>query len=197
MLKYTREILSGENVFSGEKADELKLTTTGITERNIQKALYFKNRNSVVIPNYIPPRWGSECDLFVVRKTLWSAEYEIKISRADFKADFRKKIKHRRLQSQRLQDEGLPTQFFYVMPSLLVLPKDVPEYAGLIYCQWHKNYIGGYLHIKVIRNAPRIGKHKRTQNDLHKIEKTCYHRFWSERLSFDDYRRQIFREKQK
>jgi len=58
-------------------------------------AKYFNFRKNLIVPNV---SWGfniHECDLLIVRKSGYAIEVEIKISKSDFKADF-KKI-HKRL----------------------------------------------------------------------------------------------------
>lgn len=60
-------------------------------EYQIQNMLYhwIFGTSSLLLPNYTPKTWF-ECDLFAVTKAGYMREYEIKTSRADFKADARK-----------------------------------------------------------------------------------------------------------
>jgi len=58
-----------------------------ITARDIQRALILpRYRQSTVMPNYTPRGWW-ECDVFELTKAEMFVEYEIKLSRADFRAD--------------------------------------------------------------------------------------------------------------
>jgi len=77
----------------------------------------------------------NESDFLAVSKSGYVWEIEIKVSRADFKNDFKKmdrggKNKHEKLQS----GKGLkPNKFCFAVPNKLISVKEVPDYAGLIY----------------------------------------------------------------
>ena len=80
-----------------------------------------------------------ECDVISVSKSDYIYEYEIKISRADFKKDFIKE-KHNHIINEKFtytrKGEILfrvCNYFNYVVPKVLISPDEVPEYAGLIY----------------------------------------------------------------
>lgn len=90
-----------------------------------------------------------ECDFWCMSKSGYAKEIEIKISRSDFKADFKKQRKHLLLSSAK----GSPNKFYYACPSGLLLLSEVPKYAGLIY--WDE--ISG---CKIIKEAPYIHKSK-------------------------------------
>lgn len=92
-----------------------------------------------------------ECDVFGINRNGYSYEFEIKMSRSDFQAEFRNKIhKHKKLNNRdavKVYDEWkngkrtgekceliqIPNRYFFVCPKGLILPNEVPEYAGLIY----------------------------------------------------------------
>ena len=84
-----------------------------------------------------------ECDVISISKSDYIYEYEVKISRSDFKADF-KKPKHTLITEKK---------FIKVVPENLVSVEEVPEYAGLMYA----NERGGY---DIIKKAPIIHKTK-------------------------------------
>ena len=80
-----------------------------------------------------------ECDVISVSKSDYVYEYEIKISRQDFKRDFIKE-KHNFIVNEKFtyvrKGETLwrTTNYFnYVVPQNLVSIEEVPDYAGLIY----------------------------------------------------------------
>lgn len=80
-----------------------------------------------------------ECDVISISNSDYIYEYEIKISKADFKKDFEKQ-KHKNILNEKFisgkKDELnfiLPNYFNYVVPNGLISEEDVPEYAGLIY----------------------------------------------------------------
>lgn len=64
-----------------------------------------------------------------------------------------------------------PNYFWYVCPSELI--KEVPEYAGLIYCDHY---------IKIIKQAPRLHKEKISSEMEKKILSSFYYRYWKLRL---------------
>ena len=87
---------------------------------------------------------SSECDCLVISKNGHATEYEIKTSRADFKADFNKLEKHKLL-----REGGYITKhFYYLTPKGLLSLEDIPEYAGLV------EYTYGHLWFK--KKAPSI-----------------------------------------
>ena len=67
-----------------------------------------------------------ECDIIKVTLSGYATEYEIKVSKSDFRADLKKKHKH---------DSKFIKQLYYVVPEeLLEFAKQyIPEYAGLAY----------------------------------------------------------------
>jgi hypothetical protein len=102
-------------------------------------------RRGFVLPSYTPANWW-ECDVFEVTSAMFFREYEIKLTRSDFKADAHKesaatrrfingvwteqpaKNKHACMG----QPNG-PRQFWYVVPEGLIEPSEIPQWAGLIY----------------------------------------------------------------
>jgi hypothetical protein len=71
-----------------------------VTEKWITRRLvgHFGYAKNVVLPNYANGLVGWEADLVLIRPSGWAEEFEVKISAADFKAEFRDKAgKHRRL----------------------------------------------------------------------------------------------------
>ena len=100
-----------------------------------------------------------ECDVISISKSDYIYEYEVKISRSDFKADF-KKPKHNLITEKKFIKETkketfylVPNYFYFVVPENLVSVEEVPEYAGLMYI----NERGGY---DIIKKAPIIHKTK-------------------------------------
>jgi len=123
----------------------------------------------IMIPNYYVD--GYEMDMFKVSERGYVTEYEVKVSRGDFKADFKKapelfekhklgSTKHDRVKT----GERLCNRFYFVVPQGLVKPEEVPEYAGLIYytkagrIEWMGDF-------RLVKNARLL--HKRTMVDAH------------------------------
>ena len=74
---------------------------------------------------------GQEADFVGVTRSKLVTEYEIKRSRSDFQADFKKKEKHRFL-----KDGKSPVNYFYyVCPAGMILPNEVPKEYGLIWIE--------------------------------------------------------------
>lgn len=80
-----------------------------------------------------------ECDVISVSGSDYIYEFEIKISRQDFKKDFLKE-KHQHIINEKFtyQRKGellwrVCNYFNYVVPEGLVSIEEVPDYAGLIY----------------------------------------------------------------
>lgn len=102
-----------------------------------------------------------ESDVIAISGSEVVKEFEIKISRSDFKADFKKKRKHDRLQNpSKYRTQCIPNKFYYVCPEGLIKPEEVPEYAGLIYVSAIK-YLGREeFTINYIKQARYIHKEK-------------------------------------
>ena len=168
-----------------------------MNERAIQNALYpwlaFERGYLLSCPNYTPAHWF-ECDLFAVTKANFAVEFEVKISRADFKADAKKgpdeytrqrfgtmhpenrakydvdlRSKHERLTDG---DTRGPSRFFYVTPAGLIQLAEVPSFAGLIELN-HRN------RPKVIKEAPKLHRTKVDDKVLANCRAVFYHRFWT------------------
>jgi hypothetical protein len=113
-----------------------------------------------------------ECDVISITKNRVVYEYEIKVSRSDFKADFKKSFKHRLLRGDKTLEEDYrrrwevylnhrPNHFYYVVPEGLVKVEEIPSYAGLIYIKYDNSFSG--YDVAIIKNAPKIHKVKATQ----------------------------------
>lgn len=138
-----------------------------------------------------------ESDIIRVLPSLFYAEYEIKVSTADFKADFRKSdhwydyeagvrskrivTRHEFLASAQTsigsKETARPRYFYFVCPQALILPDDVPPHAGLIYVDT-ADAIRGWG-VKVIRKAPVLkNSTKLSSRQLYNLlRKACYKRF--------------------
>lgn len=90
-----------------------------------------------------------EMDVVSMSKSGVLREYEIKVSRTDFKADKKKKTKH--IHYSEKDKWYAPNYFTYVCPVGLINESEVPEYAGLWYYSNGKFY--------VIKESPRIHKY--------------------------------------
>jgi len=109
-----------------------------------------------------------ECDVLGINKNEYIYEFEIKRSRADYQADFKKTYKHKHLANkdslreynswrkgivEKVQNIIIPNRFFYVCEKNLIKKEEVPKYAGLLYITEKKE-------IENIKNAPLLHKNK-------------------------------------
>lgn len=89
------------------------------------------------VPNAYIFKW--ESDFFIQKDNGYCYEFEIKVSKADFKKDFEKSDKHEVLKNGffiNYRNEQItrkrPNKFYYVAPIGIIDIKDVPKYAGLM-----------------------------------------------------------------
>lgn len=87
--------------------------------------------HQIVCPNVSHLMKGQQDMISVTRKGM-VIEYEVKISRSDFKRDERKG-KGFSFDNAHLFPNHVPNQFFYVVPEGLISPKELPKYAGLYF----------------------------------------------------------------
>lgn len=73
-----------------------------------------------------------ECDVLSLSKAGYTHEFEVKVSRSDFKADFKKR-KWREFDNNK--EYNLPNYFTYVCPSGKITVEDLQPYMGLIYIE--------------------------------------------------------------
>lgn len=164
-----------------------------MTEKKIQNALFDRLTAmgyKLITPNYTPRGWF-ESDVFAITKNDRAVEFEIKISRSDFKADAKKgpsghkrmfsgetKSKHERLT---LADTNGPTRFIYVVPTGLIQPDEVPEWAGLWYVREVLCNFNGTGRVKFdeIKKAPKLHNDTVCPRVTGHAIGVFYWRFWS------------------
>lgn len=108
-----------------------------------------------------------ECDVISISKSDYIYEYEVKISRSDFKNDF-KKNKHQLMLEKKSVKESkddiyyfTPNYFYFVVPKDLIKIEEIPEYAGLIYFENFK--------FEIIKKSPLIHNVKATNKFIRQI----------------------------
>jgi hypothetical protein len=109
-----------------------------------------------------------EADVISISKTDYIYEYEIKISKSDFKKDFIKE-KHNNIINEKYtiqNKDGVfylaPNCFYFVVPENLITIEEIPVYAGLIYF----NESGIFT---IIKKAPFIHKIKATEKFIRSV----------------------------
>lgn len=113
--------------------------------------------------------FGGESDFMVQKQSSqYIYEYEIKISRSDFLADFKKIDRHRILQD--VTKTWKANRFYYVVPDGLISSNEVPKYTGLIYITDNN--------VLTVKQAPLLHQ---TKNKIEAILfERIYHRWKSQ-----------------
>jgi hypothetical protein len=159
-----------------------------VNARLIQARLMFDGyRRHMELPNYTPLRWF-ECDIFEVTAAGYFREYEIKLTRSDFKADARKERrhwwdavgpvlpKHGRLA---IGDTEGPSQFWFVTPEGLVTESEIPRWAGWIVVSKNEHTSNPVfdLRYKALKRAPRLHNQKCNPKVVEHAKSVCYYRY--------------------
>ena len=146
-----------------------------ITTIEMEEAIsrLFGIRTHIIVPNI---SWGlvgmHECDVFIVKTSGCAVEVEIKRSKSDLLADFKKKHNH---------DDERIKEFYYALPDKLLETCEelIPEHAGIIECRrnpWSK----GIVKASIKRKAKiRKGYRKLTMEEQFKVAKLGTMRIWS------------------
>lgn len=150
------------------------------TEAKIQDLLAetFNRRGCLCVPNC--QAFGWESDLIRVTPRLYSAEYEVKISRADFRADSRggnKRWRHITLEdkhSKTAHAKITPNYFWYAAPQGVIPLGEVPPFAGLV-----ELIEPGYFEIR--KKAPQLHKEPLVLRDVLYITRGAAIRYWKQR----------------
>lgn len=177
------------------------------TEEYIQKKLdgfFAESTKKYVLENLYVFRW--ESDKLIETKSGLIYEFEIKISRSDFKNDFKKKDKHiilegkethiptfEKLESiykERYEKNYLvshfkkPNYFYYAVPEGMIDKEDVPDYAGLIYVMPDDGEFK-FNYLKLVKMAPKLHDTKYTDDDLNLGEKFYYNMLsWKDKFRY-------------
>lgn len=111
------------------------MNQSSLTEAKIQLILAtkFMKQGCVCVPNC--GAFGWEADLLRLTRSLSCVEYEIKITKADFRADAQKRWKHQLLSQPRKAREDrsfVPNYFWYCAPAGVIPAVELPAYAGLL-----------------------------------------------------------------
>lgn len=155
----------------------------------------------IIIPNFYYGQY--EMDLFRLMPSGYVVEYEVKMSRNDFRNDFKKaKIKieggywHHHENGVRYEDmpkvrvtkhdliaagQGACNRFFFVTPENLVKPEEIPAHAGLIYYCGPLGMSSYGGHFRIVKNAPLIKRDKVKDEEYKSIAGSLAFREWNHR----------------
>lgn len=169
-----------------------------LTERIVQECLYWwtlRKGHHWQAPNVYVFDW--ESDLLSVTEAGFTHEFEIKLSRADFKADAHKVGKHdivvtgsrtktarerfrQHYHAKNFEDRIIgdrPNYFWYVCPNNMVTLDEIPPHAGLITISWNP-YVQ-YCHIyDVLKKAPRLHNAHLSITQMSNLLNSIYFRYW-------------------
>ena len=188
------------------------------TEEYIQRKLggfLSMSTQKYVMENLYVFSW--ESDKLIMTRSDMLYEFEIKISRSDFKADFKKKDKHVILEGKEefvpsydkildcwkpLHEEYYkvsrykkPHYFYYAVPEGLIDASEVPEYAGLIYVlpEGKRETKDGKFcwdGFYVVKSAPKLHNDKYTNDELNLTDKFYYNMLsWKDKCREEKDRR--------
>lgn len=154
-----------------------------LTEKIIQDSLKrFLSQPRFRINNLYVFNWESDI-LFLTNSGYWY-EIEVKISKSDFKADFKHKKSKHELVLLSKENTNKPNYFYYAVPKDLIPLEDIPEYAGLIYVDENGSH-------EIIKKAPILHKVKNDPNKMNLLDK-FYNNFMNAKynafISDRDYR---------
>jgi hypothetical protein len=176
----------------------MKTFVTGevkLTERQVQNALYIHcaiKNHELIVPNSCLFAW--ESDVVSVLKSGFICEFEIKISRADFKADTKKRRTEILVNPHRQRDlwgggvevlapHSRPNYFYYAVPAGLIAAEEVPAYAGLLYVHRMPDSAELVSTMREIKPAQRIHNDKMNDWQRHQLMRAVNVRYWRQRLA--------------
>lgn len=153
-----------------------KPKTKAITTIEMEDAIarHFGWRVNIIVPNI---SWGlpgmHECDMFILKKSGYATEVEIKRTKADLLADFKKPHGHNDVRIR---------EFYYALPDKLLEKCEdlIPEHAGIISCRRSEWGNRDTVYASIKRNA-KIRKEcrKLTQEEQFKVAKLGTMRIWA------------------
>ena len=136
-------------------------------EIEIAVAKFLNLKANIIVPNV---RYGMdfqhECDIFMITKSGYGYEVEIKISKQDLMRDFKKKNGHKSNKIGRL---------FYAMPEYM---EDcislIPEYAGILIAK----RCDGKVECYKVRNAKKTSSYRFTEKEQMHLARLGTMRIW-------------------
>jgi hypothetical protein len=140
--------------------------------------------NYAAIPNVSWSWLNWEADLIGISKAWYTTEYEIKISKADFEKDFKKR-KHYSMTRGQIRTNRIPNYFCYVAP-LKAIPLCIPDHAGLILIK-HNDY---NMWFEKIKGAPRLHNNIIKTSDMLAILRSVVFKYWDLAKTLNHEKRQ-------
>lgn len=127
---------------------------------------------------------GAEMDFMRIDEQDYVNEYEIKVSKSDFKDEFIAKVDKHNLLSTR--HNSCPNRYWLAAPSGIIDKDDVPEYAGLIEYIKEKD---GTFRQRIVKRAPLLNSIITDPKSL--FYKAYYKAHNAQDKEFNNYRKRI------
>lgn len=148
------------------------------SEKSVQKMLwaYMNKKYEMMIPNCFT-QFDNEADVLAFRKSGFVDEFEIKLSKADFKNDAKKIVflsesKTFGPKYESLCDGNMSNYFWYVFPNDIKIElEDVPSWAGVIHITQHG--------LRQVRGPKRLHGVKTTLEYKYSQVRKLGYRFWN------------------
>lgn len=101
------------------------------TEMSCQLAVYNYRHRIKLYPTILTNIYyfGWESDVLYISPSGHLYEWEIKLSKSDFRADGIKVLKHQKLAA--MEPGKGPSEFYYLSPPGIIKVEEIPSYAGL------------------------------------------------------------------
>ena len=167
------------------------------TEKDLQKEFWRSTypRYEILAPNICLDWMSGEMDLLGLRKSGFVDEIEIKLTKADFKADFKKTIKVKEkgiikypysksypVYEDKLKHDLIPlgktycNYYSFLMPEDLIGMCEIPDYAGV-----YAYYIdrAGNPRIRVMKSSPRLHSNKLPTRLQYEVGRKMGYRYWA------------------
>lgn len=141
-----------------------------MTARQIQESLYtwlLAKGHRLVVPNTHALGW--EADLVSLTKAGLANEYEIKLTRADYRADAKKTAKHKALRT----GQHAANYFWYVTPPGLDVDP-LPKHAGHI----EVGQDDAWVDCRVVKRAPRLHARALDRRGLERLAVSLMYTAW-------------------
>lgn len=168
-------------------------TSCDVAVSNVQDRFFlsFRDRYELLVPNIYLDNHSCEMDMFCIRKSGLCDEIEIKMSKSDYLADFKKMVRiyelkndGKRRWSTRILEEkhtaieqGMmaPNYFSFLMSEDLAEKCDIPDYAGLY---TYRVLDSGITFITQKKTSPLLHRSKISLESKYKIAKKAAMRRW-------------------
>lgn len=115
---------------------------------------------------------GFEADILSVTKTAFIHEFEIKVSRQDFKVDKNKN----KWQFYEKVGTYCPNYFWYTCPVDLIKPDEIKDYQGLIYVNEDRS-------VNIIKQAKRIQSKKCNKKVYRRMVRSLSYKLLNESIN--------------